>query len=66
MIYLMRDEKGEIYTVRYEAVTRCCLNDFLKEHGTVEDQAVPIVELKNIRDHAGSARRPRFKDSRHE
>ena len=30
------DEKGEIYTVRYDAVNAMLLNEFLKEHRKVE------------------------------
>ena len=33
----MRDEKGEIYTVRYDAVNAMLLNEFLKEHTKVEE-----------------------------
>jgi hypothetical protein len=33
---IMRDENGEIYTVRYEAVNAMLLNEFLKEHRKVE------------------------------
>jgi trimeric autotransporter adhesin len=33
-----RDAKGEIYTVRYEAVNAMLLNEFLKEHRTVQEQ----------------------------
>ena len=33
---VVRDEKGEIYTVRYEAVNAMLLNEFLKEHHTVQ------------------------------
>ena len=32
---VVRDEKGEIYTVRYEAVNAMLLNEFLKEHRKV-------------------------------
>ena len=32
------DEKGELYTVRYEAVNAMLLNEFLKEHRKVEQQ----------------------------
>jgi Chaperone of endosialidase len=32
-----RDEKGEIVTVRYQAVNAMLLNEFLKEHRKVED-----------------------------
>jgi hypothetical protein len=31
------DEKGEIYTVRYDAVNAMLLNEFLKEHKTVQE-----------------------------
>jgi endosialidase-like protein len=33
---VMRDENGEIYTVRYDAVNAMLLNEFLKEHRKVE------------------------------
>ena len=33
-----RDAKGEVYTVRYEAVNAMLLNEFLKEHRKVEKQ----------------------------
>jgi hypothetical protein len=33
---VVRDENGEIYTVRYEAVSAMLLNEFLKEHRKVE------------------------------
>ena len=35
---VVRDESGEIYTVRYEAVNAMLLNEFLKEHRKVEQQ----------------------------
>src|SRR5207302_3225235 len=34
---VVRDDKGEIYTVRYEAVNAMLLNEFLKEHRKVEE-----------------------------
>src|SRR6266481_1171901 len=34
---VVRDDKGEIYTVRYDAVNAMLLNEFLKEHRKVED-----------------------------
>src|SRR5436190_23010262 len=34
---VMRDDDGEIYTVRYEAVNAMLLNEFLKEHRKVEE-----------------------------
>ena len=33
---VVRDEKGEIYSVRYEAVNAMLLNEFLKEHHKVQ------------------------------
>jgi len=35
---VVRDEQGEIYTVRYDAVNAMLLNEFLKEHQKVEQQ----------------------------
>jgi len=32
-----RDEKGQAYTVRYEAVNAMLLNEFLKEHRQVQE-----------------------------
>jgi len=32
-----RDSKGEVYTVRYEAVNAMLLNEFLKEHRRVQE-----------------------------
>ena len=34
---VVRDENGEIYTVRYDAVNAMLLNEFLKEHQTVQE-----------------------------
>jgi anion-transporting ArsA/GET3 family ATPase len=34
---VVRDEKGDIYTVRYDAVNAMLLNEFLKEHRKVEE-----------------------------
>ena len=34
---VVRDENGEIYTVRYDAVNAMLLNEFLKEHRKVEE-----------------------------
>jgi uncharacterized coiled-coil protein SlyX len=35
---VVRDAQGEIYTVRYEAVNAMLLNEFLKEHRTMQEQ----------------------------
>jgi hypothetical protein len=40
------DAQGEPYAVRYEAVNAMLLNEFLKEHRTVEQQATTIAQLK--------------------
>ena len=47
---VVRDDKGEIYTVRYDAVNAMLLNEFLKEHRAfveqqqkVEDQGATIA-----------------------
>ena len=40
----MRDDSGEIYTVRYEAVNAMLLNEFLKEHRKVEEQGAIIAK----------------------
>src|SRR6266704_3102899 len=37
-----RDDKNQIYTVRYQAVDAMLLNEFLKEHRKVEDQAARL------------------------
>jgi hypothetical protein len=42
-----RDAKGEIYTVRYDAVNAMLLNEFLKEHRKNEEQEKTIAELKS-------------------
>lgn len=42
----MRDEEGEVSTVRYEAVNAMLLNEFLKEHRNVAEQQSTIAELK--------------------
>jgi phosphopantetheine adenylyltransferase len=42
----VRDEKGEIYSVRYEAVNAMLLNEFLKEHRKVREQEAQIAQLK--------------------
>jgi uncharacterized coiled-coil protein SlyX len=44
---VVRDEDGEIYTVRYEAVNAMLLNEFLKEHRKVEEQQATITRLES-------------------
>jgi hypothetical protein len=43
---VVRDKKGEIYTVRYDAVNAMLLNEFLKEHRKVQEQEATITKLK--------------------
>ena len=45
-----RDAKGELYTVRYEAVNAMLLNEFLKEHATVQE-----LEERNRSPEGGSS-----------
>jgi polyhydroxyalkanoate synthesis regulator phasin len=41
-----RDDQGKPHTVRYEAVNPMLLNEFLKEHKTVHEQAATITRLR--------------------
>src|SRR5262249_29332473 len=41
-----RDEQGKPYSVRYEAVNAMLLNEFLKEHRTVQEQAATITQQR--------------------
>jgi hypothetical protein len=43
---VVRDEKGEVYTVRYEAANATLLSEFLKEHRKVQEQDATIAQLK--------------------
>ena len=44
---ILRDQEGEIYSVRYDAVNAMLLNEFLKEHRKVEEQEATIAQLKS-------------------
>ena len=44
---ISRDKEGKPQTVRYDAVNAMLLNEFLKEHKNVEQQAREIQEQKN-------------------
>jgi uncharacterized coiled-coil protein SlyX len=44
---VVRDENGEIYTVRYDAVNAMLLNEFLKEHRKMQEQEATIAGLKS-------------------
>jgi hypothetical protein len=41
-----RDENGDIYTVRYDAVNAMLLNEFLKEHRKVQEQGATITQQR--------------------
>ena len=41
-----RDAEGKLYTVRYDAINAMLLNEFLKEHNTVQHQQQEIDALK--------------------
>jgi hypothetical protein len=42
---VVRDDKGEIYSVRYEAVNAMLLNEFLKEHRKVQELETRVKAL---------------------
>ena len=42
---VVRDDNGEIYTVRYDAVNAMLLNEFLKEHSTVQELKNEVAAL---------------------
>jgi hypothetical protein len=42
---VVRDKDGEIYTVRYDAVNAMLLNEFLKEHSTVQELKREVAAL---------------------
>jgi trimeric autotransporter adhesin len=41
---VVRDDQGEIYTVRYDAVNAMLLNEFLKEHRKVEELEATVAQ----------------------
>jgi hypothetical protein len=44
---VVRDDDGEIYTVRYDAVNAMLLNEFLKEHRKVTEQQTELAEQQS-------------------
>jgi hypothetical protein len=44
---VVRDKEGKPYTVRYDAVNAMLLNEFLKEHCKLEEQAATITQLES-------------------
>jgi len=43
---VVRDEKSEIYSVRYDQVNAMLLNEFLKEHGKVEKLEAAVAQQR--------------------
>ena len=43
---VVRDENGEVYTVRYEAVNAMLLNEFLKEHNAFLEEQKKVQKLE--------------------
>jgi hypothetical protein len=43
---IVRDENGEIYTVRYDAVNAMLLNEFLKEHRRVQELEATVAQQR--------------------
>ena len=41
---VVRDKNGQVYSVRYDAVNAMLLNEFLKEHGKVEELASTVAK----------------------
>src|SRR5207237_8962386 len=42
---VVRDDKGQIYTVRYDEVNAMLLNEFIKDHQSHKEQEAIIKEL---------------------
>src|SRR5439155_11805244 len=57
---VVRDDKGEIYTVRYDAVNAMLLNKFLKEHRRVEEQEATVGQQREHFDAAIARQRKDF------
>jgi hypothetical protein len=43
---IVRDENGEIYSVRYDAVNAMLLNEFLKEHRRVQELEATVAQQR--------------------
>ena len=44
---VVRDKEGKPQTVRYEAINAMLLNEFLKEHRKLQEQAATISQLRS-------------------
>ena len=42
------DKEGKPYSVRYQQINAMLLNEFLKEHRTVQEQGAIITQLKSV------------------
>src|SRR6476620_9975919 len=42
------DKEGKPYSVRYQQINAMLLNEFLKEHRTVQEQGATITQLKSM------------------
>jgi hypothetical protein len=63
----IRDTKGKPFTVRHDQVNAMLLNEFLKEHRRVGQQAATITQLtENTRYRASTAQRTGFENSTRE
>jgi hypothetical protein len=45
---VVRDKEGKPYSVRYDQVNAMLLNEFLKEHRTVQEQQATTAELRSM------------------
>jgi hypothetical protein len=43
---VVRDEKGDIFTVRYDAVNAMLLNEFIKEHNAAVEERRKVEKLE--------------------
>jgi uncharacterized coiled-coil protein SlyX len=43
---VVHDKEGKPYTVRYDQINAMLLNEFLKEHRTVQEQGATIARLQ--------------------
>jgi hypothetical protein len=60
---VVRDDKGEIYTVRYDAVSAMLLNEFLKDHRRVQEQKRTISQQREEFDAAIARQRKDFEST---
>ena len=56
---VVRDTKGELYSVRYDSVNAMLLNEYLKEHRRVEELKSAMASSERI------SRRPSFSSGKH-